>query len=208
MGEPAGAEHGERASSSSALGVGALVGPELQGHRDHLRPALALAQRGDRGVDAAAERDQHPLAGGRRRGELPARAGEPGERAVQRVGGELGRVRALRADARRALRRSRRGRSSAASSTEAPSASSAAAAAAARAVAQPSASKLVRAIRAVARPRARSGPGRRRARRRRRRRSRRRAARPAAAAIGEVVLECLGVHALGVGARGDRRGIA
>ena len=46
-------------ASSSALAPSvARVGPELHGHRDHLRPALALEQGGDGAVDAAGDRDQ------------------------------------------------------------------------------------------------------------------------------------------------------
>ena len=95
--QPPGAEHGGRRAAALRL-VGAPVGPQLQRHRDHLRPAIALAQGRDRRVDSAAERDQHPLAGVAPVSERLTGAGEPGERAVQRVGGELDRVAPLRAE--------------------------------------------------------------------------------------------------------------
>ena len=65
MRDPAGAEH-RLGRAAAALAVGALVGPELEGDRDDLAPRLALPQRGDGGVDPAAERHQHALAVARR----------------------------------------------------------------------------------------------------------------------------------------------
>jgi hypothetical protein len=98
VGEPAGAEDGERRAAALG-GVGAPVGPQLHRHPDNLRPVLALEQRGDRGVDPAAHRDQHALAACRRAGERHAGAGEAGERPVDGVGGQLGGVAALRGEA-------------------------------------------------------------------------------------------------------------
>jgi hypothetical protein len=46
--------------------VGALVGPELERHRHHIGTAFAFAQSRDRGVDAAAERDEDTFAALRR----------------------------------------------------------------------------------------------------------------------------------------------
>ena len=92
--QPPGAEHRQRRAAAPGC-VGALVGPQLERHRDHLRPALALAQRRDCGVDAAAEGHQHPLAPRGRRCQPGARAGRGGERAVQRVGGQIRGVPAL-----------------------------------------------------------------------------------------------------------------
>ena len=51
-----------------------------------------LPQRGDGGVDAAAEGDENALAVLWRVGELQTRAGEPRERAMEGVGSEDGRV--------------------------------------------------------------------------------------------------------------------
>ncbi len=76
-----------------AAGLGAVclgVGPELQRHRDDLRPALPLQQCRDGAVDPTGHRDQDAVAG-RRRKHL-ARAGGGGQRPVQRIGGELRRV--------------------------------------------------------------------------------------------------------------------
>ena len=83
-----------RAAASRPVGV--PVGPQLQRHRDDLGAALALEQRGDGGVDPAAHRDEHALAGRRRGGEHLARRGRGAERAVERVGGQFGGVAALR----------------------------------------------------------------------------------------------------------------
>ena len=96
--EPARAQDGGR-RAAAALRVGAPVGPELERHGNDLRPALALAQGGHGGVDAAAERDQDALARGRRVRELEARAGGRGERPGERVRGELHGVAPVRADA-------------------------------------------------------------------------------------------------------------
>ena len=108
---------------------------------DDLGAALALEQRGDRGVDAAAERDQNALAAGRRRRELSP----TGERRRGPGAGRRRRARPRGGPAGRRLRAPRRlapGRSAPRRAPSAPSTSSAAAAAAARAAAQPSASKL------------------------------------------------------------------
>ena len=61
--------------AAGALAVVGRVRPELERHRDHLGAALALAQRCDGAVDAAADRDQDALgaAGGR----LEQRLAEP-----------------------------------------------------------------------------------------------------------------------------------
>ena len=79
------AEHG-RGRAAAACRVGVAVRPQLQRHRDHLRPALALAQRRDGRVDAAAERDEHALA--RRaaapRARRPSRRRRPAPGAVRR----------------------------------------------------------------------------------------------------------------------------
>ncbi len=48
--------------AAALRGVRALVGPELDGDGHDLRPALALAQRSDGRVDAAAERHEDALA--------------------------------------------------------------------------------------------------------------------------------------------------
>ena len=64
--EAASAEHG-LGRAAAPLPVGALVGPQLQRHRDHLRAALALEQRRHGRVHAPAEGDEDALAGGRGR---------------------------------------------------------------------------------------------------------------------------------------------
>ena len=141
VGERSGAEHRlGRAAASRAVVV--PVGPELERDRDHLRPPLALEQRGDGGVDPAAHRHEHALAVGRpvrqrdaRRGRGRRARGEARPRPGPPRGGPAGRGR--RGSPIRPLRRSR-----AAWSACAPSASSATAAAAAVAAAQPSASKV------------------------------------------------------------------
>ena len=78
---------------------------------DHLRPALALQQRGDGAVDAAGHGDRDARSGAGCRGEAPPRRRGAGERPVQGVGGELRRVALGRASARRSPRRRRRRRS-------------------------------------------------------------------------------------------------
>ena len=146
VGERAGAEHGLAASSR-------LRSPSVSGSaqsfsvtRDDLGPALALEQRRDGAVDAAADIATSTRLGGAALARRAVRAGGGRrERAVQRVGGELGGVALAAATARRAppstssapiARRLEHG---------APSTSSAAAALAAAIVApQPSASKLDR----------------------------------------------------------------
>ncbi len=97
MGELAGANDRQRRAAALRR-VGAAIGPQLQGHGDHLRPALALAQRRHRGVDAPADRDQDALAARRRGGELDRRTRRLAERPMQGIGGELDRVAPLRAD--------------------------------------------------------------------------------------------------------------
>ena len=83
MGEPARSEHGLR-RAAAPLPVGALVGPQLQRHRDHLRAALALEPCSNGAVDAAAQRDEDPV--GPRpvvcRDERGARANGRGESSV------------------------------------------------------------------------------------------------------------------------------
>ena len=83
-----------RAAASRPIRV--PVGPQLQRHRDHLGAAAALEQRRDGGVDAAADRHQHAVCARRRVGEALARRGRGAERPVERVGGQLGGVAALR----------------------------------------------------------------------------------------------------------------
>ena len=61
-------------------------------------PALARELRGDRAVDAAAHRDERAAAGCARSDGAPSRTAAP-ERAVQRVGGQVGAVAARRAQA-------------------------------------------------------------------------------------------------------------
>ena len=73
VGDPPGAEH-RLGRAAAALAVGALVGPELERHRDDLAPGLALAQRRDGGVHPAAERHQHALAVARSLGERQRRS--------------------------------------------------------------------------------------------------------------------------------------
>ena len=78
------AQHG-LGRAAAPLAVGRLVRPELQRDGDHLGPALALEQRGDRGVHPAAEGDQDPLAGrGARRAAAPSRAGRRARGAARR----------------------------------------------------------------------------------------------------------------------------
>src|SRR5512132_872181 len=71
---PAGAEH-RLGGAAAALAVGLLVGPELEGDGDHLIPRLPLAQRGHRGIDAAADGYQDALAVPGRVGDREPRAG-------------------------------------------------------------------------------------------------------------------------------------
>ena len=140
--ERAGAEHRlGRAAGLGAVGLG--IGPELDRDADHLRPALALEQRGDGAVDAAGHGDGDALAGR----SAPASDARPrrrracARRAVQGVGGEL---RGVALGGRQAADRRvdrRRSPIRAASSTGAPSTISATAAVAARVAPQPSASK-------------------------------------------------------------------
>ena len=85
--DPPGAQH-RLGRAAAALAVGALVGPELERHRDYLSPRLALPQRRDRGVNPAAERHQDALPLARSIGDGQAGAGEAGERAVKCVRGE------------------------------------------------------------------------------------------------------------------------
>ena len=77
--------HGVR-RAARGLGVVGLVGPQLERDRDRL---AAGPQRRDGRVDAAAHRDERPLRRERHRRARPRRGAE---RAVQRVGGQLGRV--------------------------------------------------------------------------------------------------------------------
>jgi hypothetical protein len=82
----AGAEHGLR--RAAGLGpVGLRIGPELQRHAEHLRPALALEQRRDGAVDAARHRDEYAARGGR--GKHLVGSSRARQRPVQRVGSEL-----------------------------------------------------------------------------------------------------------------------
>jgi hypothetical protein len=131
--------------ATAPLPVGALVRPQLHGHGNHVRPPLALEQRGDRTVHPAAERDKDSLALGRRRGE-----GRP-DPPVPRSPCGARRLRALPrgGGSERApeLLSTWSGPIRAASRIGAPSAISAIAAAAAEVAAQPSASKLTRSIR-------------------------------------------------------------
>ena len=129
------------------LAIGPLVGPELEGDGDDVAPGLALAQRRDGGVDAAAEGDEHALAVGGRIGEAGPRTGQCGEGPMEGVRGEhRGVAMGGREPAELGLDLIR-ARLRAASRTDAPSASSATAAAAAALAAQPSRSKVTRSIR-------------------------------------------------------------
>ena len=81
--------------AAAARTVGSPVGPQLHGHRNHLGAPLALEPRGDRAVDSAAHRHED-AAGHRSAPDRPF----PGrdqrcQRAVQRVGCELGGVATL-----------------------------------------------------------------------------------------------------------------
>ena len=97
--------------AAALRGVGALVGPELERHRDHLGSALAFTQGSDRGVDTAAERDENSLAPRWRHRDPLSRDSERCERAVKRVGRKVGAVAALRTEPAGLRRQPRRHRS-------------------------------------------------------------------------------------------------
>ena len=102
VGKVPGADH--RLRGAAALrAVGVTVGPQLHRHGRHVGAGPRLHQRRDGRVDAAAHRHQHPLATGGRSPERLAGGGGRGERAVKRVGGELGRVAPLRGEAAEGL---------------------------------------------------------------------------------------------------------
>ena len=87
--------HGRR-RAARALGVVLRVGPQLDRHRDHVVARLGAEQRHDGRVDAAAH--GHERAAGHPR-RAPVGPGRGPERAVQRVGGQLGRVQLARTQA-------------------------------------------------------------------------------------------------------------
>ena len=87
--------HG-RGRAARALGVVLHVGPQLDGHRDHVAARLGAEQRHDGRVDAAAHGHERAAGHPRRASVGPGRGPE---RAVQRVGGQLGRVQLARAQA-------------------------------------------------------------------------------------------------------------
>ena len=120
-GRPGTASAEQQLRSPSLCGIG----PELERHRDTSAPALALEQRGDGAVDAAADGDEDALAARRRAasGSAPRRPHRGAERAVQRR-------------RRRARRRGRRPALRPPSSAAIAAASSSAASCEARAVEQ------------------------------------------------------------------------
>ena len=87
------ADGARRAARGARVVLG--VGPQLERHRDGRAPGAGAQQRGDRRVDAAAHRDE----GAGRVGFEPCAARRRAERAVQRVGGEVGRVQLARREA-------------------------------------------------------------------------------------------------------------
>ena len=105
----AGADHRLR-RAAAPLAVGAPVGPELQRHRDHLRPPLALEQRRDRRIDSAAEGDEDALADPRVASCSPGARRRP-KGAPERVGAEVGGMPMRAPRAHRAPPRSHPGRS-------------------------------------------------------------------------------------------------
>ncbi len=87
-----------RLRGAARLGaVRALVRPELERHSHDVGPAFALHDRGDGGIHAARYGDEHSLAVGSR-GERLSGGGVGAQRAGKRVGYELRRVTALRAE--------------------------------------------------------------------------------------------------------------
>ena len=97
MGDAAGEPHRLRRAAALFAVVGG-VRPELERHREDLRPAPLLEMCGRGAVDAAAHRNEHArgLAGARRLEQGSTRHHGFPERPVQGVGGELGAVAADR----------------------------------------------------------------------------------------------------------------
>jgi hypothetical protein len=91
---PRRAHRAGRAAGLLAVVLG--VAPELEGHARDLGAGAGEQQRGDRRVHPARRRDEDPLAAAGRRDRGVVRGGLA-ERAVQRVGGELGGVQLARA---------------------------------------------------------------------------------------------------------------
>src|SRR4051812_15459082 len=73
------------------------IGPELQRYRDDLVAGVALEQRGDGAVDAAAHGDEDPWANAAISNVI-AGGDQTSERAVKGVGGQIGGVARLRAE--------------------------------------------------------------------------------------------------------------
>ncbi len=132
------------AEQQLALAVVLGVGPQLERDADGLGAVAGDEQGGDGAVDAAAHRDERAR-GGRREPRLLARG--PAERAVQRVGGELGGVALGGAEPAELRVRSRSGPIRAASSSGAPRIRPTTALPAAIAAPQPLASKPASRIR-------------------------------------------------------------
>ena len=105
------ARHPDRIGRAAApLAVVGRIRPELQRHGQDVRPALPLAQRRHGAVDPAAHRHQDPLGpilGGVEERAARARDGHA-QRPMQRLRGEVGRMRSHRAQAAE-LRRDRGG---------------------------------------------------------------------------------------------------
>ena len=129
------------ARAARRLGVVLRVRPQLERDR---HGALPRQQRGDGGVDPAAHRHQRAAGVGRERG---LRVRGAAERAVQRVGDQVGGVELARREPAELRRRSSCAPTRAASSSGSPSTSVTAAEAAAVSAPQPEASKPARATR-------------------------------------------------------------